>query len=83
MSKADGTELLARSDVQPLTGLLRRTEVETLIGLSRASIYRLMAEGVFPKPIKIGQSAVRWRIADLTAYLESLNQGQTNSAAQA
>ena len=83
MSKVDETALLARSDVQPLTGLLRRTEVEKLIGLSRASIYRLMSEGVFPKPIKIGPSAVRWRTQDLTAYLESLNQGQTNSAAQA
>ena len=51
--------------------LLRRRQVEEITSMSRSSIYRLMQEGEFPRPVKIGPSAVRWRASDLTAWLES------------
>lgn len=38
----------------------RRPEVEKLTGLSCSSIYRLMDEEEFPRPVKIGRSAVAW-----------------------
>ena len=51
--------------------LLRRRDVEEITGLSRSSIYRLMQEDQFPRPVKVGSSAVRWRESDITAWLES------------
>ena len=51
--------------------LLRRREVEEITGLSRSSIYRLMQDGQFPRPVKVGSAAVRWRASDITAWLES------------
>lgn len=48
--------------------LLRRTEVEARIGLSRSSIYRMMDEGEFPRPIRIGRRAVAWRASDLDRW---------------
>lgn len=51
--------------------LLRRRQVEEITSMSRSSIYRLMQEGEFPRPVKIGPAAVRWRASDLTAWLES------------
>ena len=51
--------------------LMRRREVERIAGLSRSSIYRLMQEGEFPKPVRVGPTAVRWRASDITAWLES------------
>ncbi len=51
--------------------LLRRRNVEEVTGLSRSSIYRLMQEGEFPRPVKVGLAAVRWRESDITAWLES------------
>ena len=42
------------------TILLRRPEVERRVGLRRASIYKWMAEGTFPKPVKLGEKAVAW-----------------------
>jgi len=48
---------------------LRRTEVEALTALSRASIYRMMAEGRFVRPYRIGKSAVRWRYSEVQAWL--------------
>lgn len=50
--------------------LLRRNDVETTTGLSRASIYSMMAEDSFPKPIRIGKRAVAWRQSDIAAWIE-------------
>lgn len=45
--------------------LLRRPEVERLTGLRKSSIYYLMAEGLFPRPVRIGRRAVAWRKSEL------------------
>ena len=51
--------------------LLRRQQVEEITGLSRSSIYRLMKSGEFPRPVKVGPAAVRWRESDIMDWLES------------
>ena len=51
--------------------ILRRPDVEFATGLSRSTLYAMMAEGAFPKPIKLGKRAVGWREADIAAWLES------------
>ena len=51
--------------------LLRRREVEDMTGLSRSSIYRLMKLGLFPRPVKVGRSAVRWNKSAVAAWIES------------
>ena len=51
--------------------LLRRRQVEEITGMSRSSIYKLMQNGEFPRPVKIGPTAVRWRASDITAWVES------------
>lgn len=48
--------------------LLRRPEVEARTGLSRSSIYRMMDEGQFPRPIRIAHRAVAWRASDLDRW---------------
>ena len=54
-----------------MTRLIRRPDVQHVTGLSRSTIYAMMAEGTFPKPVKLGKRAVAWREADVTAWLES------------
>ena len=49
--------------------LLRRPEVETMTGLSCSAIYRLMDEGKFPRPKKIGPHAVRWPLFDIRHWI--------------
>ena len=51
--------------------LLRRRQVEEITGLSRSSIYRLMQTDGFPRPVKVGPAAVRWRASDITGWVES------------
>ena len=60
--------------------LLRRPEVERVTGLARTSIYRLMQSGDFPRPVKVGPAAVRWREGDITAWVESRPIAESDSA---
>lgn len=55
--------------------IFRRPDVETMTGLSRSTLYAMMAEGTFPKPVKLGKRAVGWREADLSNWLESRSVG--------
>jgi prophage regulatory protein len=64
---------LAPSDNQPVDFLLPRRDVEKLSGLSRATIYRLIKSGKFPRPLSIGTGSVRWRQSDVVAWQLSLN----------
>ena len=48
----------------------RIRDVEKFTGLSRASIYRLMREGKFPRPVRLGERAVEWTIDDLELWAE-------------
>lgn len=51
--------------------LLARREVESRTGLSRSSLYRLMRQGMFPEPIRVGARAVRWPESEVSAWLAS------------
>lgn len=51
--------------------ILRRREVEARIGLSRSAIYAQMAEGVFPKPLRLGKRAVGWPETAIAQWLAS------------
>lgn len=53
--------------------LIPRKTVEKLSGLSRATIYRLMKAGKFPRPLSIGTGSVRWRQSDVIAWQQSLH----------
>jgi len=52
--------------------LIPRKTVEKLSGLSRATIYRLIKSGKFPRPLSIGTGSVRWRQSDIIAWQHSL-----------
>ena len=56
---------------QPADRLLTRREVEARAGLSRSSLYRLMRQGMFPEPIRVGVRAVRWPSSEIDAWLAS------------
>lgn len=47
---------------------LRRRDVERESGLSRATIYRHMEQGLFPRPRKVGPNSVRWLESDLQRW---------------
>jgi len=46
-----------------------RQQIENVIQASRATIYRWIKEGNFPKPVHIGPNMVRWKASDLEVWL--------------
>jgi prophage regulatory protein len=50
---------------------LRRPDVLKLTGLSTTTIYDLMREGKFPRPIKLTGRAVAWPETAIANWLQS------------
>ena len=67
-----GKELVAASVPEML---LRVRKVGAITGLSTPTIYRLMAKGDFPRPVKITGYARAWRLTKIMAWIESRDRG--------
>ena len=52
--------------------LLRIAEVQEMTGLSRASVYKMVADGRLPPPVRLSARCVRWRESELQATIEAL-----------
>lgn len=50
--------------------ILRRPSVEAKTGLSRSSIYRMIQEGKFPAPVRLGKRAVGWDSMAVQAWID-------------
>ncbi|MGR3782967.1 MAG: helix-turn-helix transcriptional regulator [Albimonas sp.] len=53
--------------------ILRRPEVERAIGLSASTLYKMMEDGLFPRPLRIGRRAVGWPESVVRNWIESRN----------
>lgn len=56
----------------PPAPLWRLPTVLSLVPHPKRTLYRLIGEGKFPAPIKIGLRAVAWRREDVLSYLDDL-----------
>jgi len=63
--------------------IIRLSEVLANTGLARSSIYRYVAEGLFPKPVSLGDRAVGWVESEVQdwvlARIEERDKGQVFS----
>lgn len=55
--------------MQPRENLLRRDAVVKKTGLSQAELYRQVADGEFPKPVKIASRAVAWVESEVDGWI--------------
>ena len=65
---------------QPTAGaamprLLTLRDVTAATALSRSAVYAMMAESRFPKPIRIGNRAVRWVEQEVRDFIASRPRG--------
>lgn len=51
--------------------LMRRPAVEAVTGLSKSGLYKLINEGRFPAPRRIGTRACAWLRNDVEAWINS------------
>lgn len=70
------SRLAIASDYRPIYpgDLLRLPAVIRRTGLSRSTIYRLMSEKQFPRPVKLSERAIGWRGSDIDQWSSSLTQ---------
>ncbi|TXH09252.1 MAG: AlpA family transcriptional regulator [Spirochaetes bacterium] len=50
--------------------LLRRPDVEAMTGLRRSSIYEMMQDNTFPKPVQLNKRMVGWVESEIEGWLE-------------
>jgi prophage regulatory protein len=62
-----GAGMTDRTKLDP--GILRRITVQLKTGLARSTLYLHIANGTFPRPIKIGKRRVGWRASDVNDWL--------------
>lgn len=58
-------------EINPNNMLLSVRDVQRLTTLSRATVYRYVAAGQFPKPVQLGPSRVAWRLSEVQKWNES------------
>ena len=54
------------------TNFLKMPEVCKLTGLSRASVYRLIAESGFPRPYQLSPNRVGWKVTEINEWIAQL-----------
>ena len=54
------------------TALLRTPDVLSMLNVSRATLWRMVADGRFPAPVKLGPQLRAWRRADVEAWVSAL-----------
>lgn len=57
--------------------ILRRADVEVRCGFKRAHLYKLIRDGKFPRPMRIGIRAVGWDSVDIERWIAEQLQRRT------
>ena len=69
-----------KTKTYPEIGFLRLRDIfgdknnPGIIPVSRSSWYKGIAEGRYPKPVKLGERISAWRIKDIRKLIEELSQ---------
>ena len=55
----------------PFDRIIRKPELLAITGVSAATIYRWIAEGSFPRPVRLGSNSSGWRASHVQDWLDS------------
>ena len=56
-------------ETQSALTILRRKQVEARVGLRRSTIYQGVADGSFPRPVRLGARSVGWLSHEIERWL--------------
>ncbi|MNJ77990.1 Prophage CP4-57 regulatory protein (AlpA) [compost metagenome] len=51
--------------------ILRMKTVIEITGLARSTVYKYVAEGIFPKPLSLGGRSVGWLESEVHSWIQS------------
>ena len=58
-------------DDQNINRIIRFPQLREITSLSRSTIWRMEANGDFPRRIRVGARGVGWRLSDINSWLTS------------
>lgn len=64
----------------PVLTLLTATECQKRLHVSRATFYRMIDSGEFPRPLKRNSHWARWKESDVTDFLDQLDHDRARNA---
>jgi prophage regulatory protein len=53
----------------------KRPDYPALLPLSAATLWRMVAAGSFPKPLKLSPRVTAWRVADVRRFINAPSKG--------
>jgi prophage regulatory protein len=70
---------IAQPELKMTYNILRLPAVRASTGLSRSTIYLRIAQGVFPRPVRLGGRAVGWPASEVASINAARIAGKSNS----
>ena len=67
------------SNALPATGYIRQKELigkGHIIPFSATTLWRKVAAGLFPKPVKLSEGVTAWKVEDIRAWMEAKDSAQ-------
>jgi predicted DNA-binding transcriptional regulator AlpA len=59
-----------------LVELISATELSLALGITEATLFRWVARGVFPKPMRVGLREFRWLKKTVNLHFEKLSEAE-------
>ncbi len=60
------------STTLPTEGFVRIYLLAQCLGISRATIYRKVKEGTFPKPVRLGANSIAFKVEEIRQWMNDL-----------
>lgn len=72
-------QLAVASGAAPVR-LITLSTVMEMVGFARSSIYKMMGQDRFPKPVHVGPRSVRWIESEIREWISALGTQRENRA---
>jgi predicted DNA-binding transcriptional regulator AlpA len=71
---------MSNIDIIPEIGFLRLKQVLKIIPVGRSTWLAKVKSGEYPKPLKLTERTVCWRVEDIKSLIESINNEAKNES---
>ena len=72
MQNVKNSSPVLQHQAPPNVSILRIQSVIAKTGHARSTIYKMLSEGTFPRPVGLGSRAIGWKSSDIDNYIASL-----------
>jgi len=68
----NGDNYMMNNTTLPTEGFVKLEQVLTVVPVSKSTWYRGVQTGLYPKPVKLGERAVAWKVEEIRECVELL-----------